>query len=93
MTKFTGVLSGQDWLILVAALAGWLLLSGMLIISYAKSAQRIRTEYEAEHAILFPGLPPYRLESFLLDRIDRDPKLFRKLHPDKKQGAAPRAPA
>lgn len=77
VTRFSGVETGQDWTIFLMTVFGWLLLTGLLTVGFAKSARRIRSEYLSEHEALFPGHRPHRLESFLLDFADKNAFLFR----------------
>lgn len=69
--KFSGVAQSQDWLILFATVIAWILSAGLLVGSFSRSAVRIERRYLQEHAALFPGALPYRLETFLLDFADR----------------------
>ena len=75
MAKFSDVLPSQDWVVLLTAIVAWTFVTGTLVTSFSRSAVRIETTYLQEHAKLFPGAPPYRLESFLLDFADRCPLL------------------
>lgn len=78
MVKFSGVAADQDWAILFVTIIGWLVLSWALLVGFGRSACRIRMTYEAEHAALFPGAVPHRLESFLLDFVDRNTRIYRR---------------
>ena len=69
--RFSGVEPGQDWTILYTAVFGWLFLTGVLTVGFAKSARRVRSEYLSEYAALFPEDRPYRLESFLLEAVSK----------------------
>lgn len=60
-----------------AAILVWLLLLFMLSASHGASASRVRETYIKEHALLFAGTRPYRLESFLLESADRMPQVGR----------------
>lgn len=66
MSKMTDFVDAGEWVPLLASLVGWLALTQLLILSYRGPARRIRAAYELEHARLFPGTAPYRLESYLL---------------------------
>lgn len=60
-----------------AATLAWLFLLFLLSASHSASASRVRAAYIQEHALLFEGTRPYRLESFLLESADRMPKAIR----------------
>ena len=77
VAKLSDVRSGEDWAVIYVAVVAWLLLGATLTISFAKSALRLRSDYLAEHGELFPGVVPYRLESFLLDFADSNAFLCR----------------
>lgn len=67
MAKFSGVTSGQDWMVLSLAILGWLIMALMLTASFSRSALRIKRAYLREQSALFTGSAAYELESFLLD--------------------------
>ncbi len=67
MAHFSTVGPSQDWMVLILALLGWLVLSGMLTASFSISATNVEAVYLREHAELFPNARPYRLRSFLLN--------------------------
>ena len=75
MTKLSGVPESQDWNILLIAVFAWGISSTIMVIGFSRSAKRIDMDYRSEHARIFPGHDPYRLESFLLDFAGRNPKL------------------
>lgn len=71
MTKLSDFARGGDfWPIFLGAI-GWAILTFVLTNSFQRSAERVRAAYEKEHALLFPSLPPYRLESYLLRYADK----------------------
>lgn len=90
--RFSGVEPGQDWTILYTAALGWLFLTGVLTVGFAKSARRVRSEYLREYAALFPENQPYRPESFVLDFADRNPFSFRD-EPAAREDAGPATPS
>jgi hypothetical protein len=67
MTKLSGLIDGQDQAVLGIAVLAWLLVSAILATSFGRTASRLDSNYREEHATLFTGASPYRLESFLLD--------------------------
>ena len=72
MAHFSTVSPSQDWMVLLIALLGWLVLSGTLTASFSRSAADVEATYLREHAELFPTARPYRLRSFLLDFARRN---------------------
>jgi len=78
LTKLSGVAPSQDWKILFVAVIAWVVLSATMVTSFSRSALHIEETYLREHADLFPGAPPYKLESFLLDFANRSPWLVGK---------------
>ncbi|RZL81498.1 MAG: hypothetical protein EOP66_05810 [Sphingomonas sp.] len=75
MAKFSDVLPADGWMILFVSTIAWVALTATLVTSFSRSAVRIDEAYKREHAQYFPGAMPYRLESFLLDFADRNPRL------------------
>ncbi len=74
MTKLSDFAGGGDFWPIFLGVVGWVILTFILTNSYQRSAERVRAAYEKEHALLFPGLTPYRLESYLLRYSDKDAK-------------------
>lgn len=66
MSKMSGVTEGSDWAAVFIGVVGWLALTVLLTHGHSGSAERVREAYLLEHAQLFPGTEPYRLESYLL---------------------------
>lgn len=69
MMKMSGMKAGQDWFALLAGVVGWLVITFLMRATFGPVAERINVAYLAEHAELFPGRTPYRLESYLLPRL------------------------
>lgn len=72
MMKLSGFVGGGEFLPIILGVVGWGILTFVLTLSYRRSAKRVRAAYEREHKRLFPGTPPYRLESYLLSYKDDD---------------------
>lgn len=92
MSKMSGVTEGSDWAAVFIGVVGWLALTVLLTHGHSRSAERVREAYLLEHAQLFPGTEPYRLESYLL-RYPGDEVRSRKCVTGKPQPTMIRTPA
>lgn len=70
MSKLSDLAGEREFIPIAFGAFAWLILTYFLTNQHQRFAGRVRARYEEEHALLFPGLLPYQLESYLLRYCD-----------------------